>query len=617
MGSLQRLTLLGWVATMCWIVAAAHAAPASLDLSLDLSISPANQTLLAAANDPSVDAAIQEQQRQIQLEQERLARERQARDQARQAPPIRLPEAQSQEAAPKEANSPCQHITQIQLLGATVPSQRQQRGLTEAYLNRCLDATDLNNLLKSITGWYFQRGYISSRAYLQPQDLTTGILVVQVVEGQVEGVDATGLPSGALNQVFPAVGGVLNLRDIEQGLDQINRLASRQSTMELIPGAQIGGSRIQVTTQRKRRFAASLSLDNLGQESTGEDQARISLGIDSPFRRLGLLTSSYSQELVHYSSKIFSRSASLHYDWPMGYWNVDLDASWFSYSSIVPAFASSFVSSGVSRSQSLRIAKVLRRGQRSKLGARYTLRRNDSVSYIEGSRVDTSSRTLVSGSLELWHQYFLNSGFLSNTVAWQKGLDWFDGVSNAPPETDSDAAEQPSGQVPQAEYSKLSLSTQLSLKLPPGWLFNRYQVQLSGQYARRPLFGPDQFSVGSAYSVRGFKGAGLASHKGAYLRQDLTRVISAPASSRAYTDLGISHVEVSIGLDGGLTRGLLGEDEKYHRLSSVSAKLAMYFGSKGSLSLEYAKPLSYPTYLPAFAGPPQGDDFYLRGSYAI
>ena len=607
MVDVQRLVIVVFIQILLGVVAGAHAAQ-----------EPFNSPTVNNPPNLSVDTVLREQQRQIQLEQERLARERQARDAKNLAPPIQLPETTSDKTDLMDVNVPCQRIDQIQLIGATIPSAKEQHSMIEVYLNRCLGSRDINALLKAIAAWYFQRGYISSRAYLQAQDLTTGTLAVQVVEGLVEGVDATGISARGVKQVFPKEGSPLNLRDIEQALDQINRLRSRQSTMELIPGSEIGGSRIQISTQLKPGDSSSVSLDNFGQESTGEHQGRIYVSFDNPFNHLGLLTLSYSRELTQDPADVFSRSASLHYDWPYRYWNVDLNASWSSYSSIVEGFSSRFVSSGVSRSQSLRISKVLHRGQRSKTGARYTLRRADNLSFIQGSRVDTSSRTLVSNSIELWHQYFLSAGVLNNAITWHKGLDWFDGLATPRLVTGNPAEENGAlPQLPQAQYSKLSLSTYLSLQLPPNGLFNRAQSQLSAQYARVQLFGPDQISVGSAYSVRGFKGAGLASNTGAYLRQDLTRVMALPETNWLSKTLGMTSVELGFGLDGGVVRSQPGEAEKYHRLSGASAAVRMHFGSKGSLSVEYAKPLSYPSYLPVFAGTAPSNDLYLRGSYVL
>ena len=564
--------------------------------------------------DPAIEESLREQQRQIQLEQQRLERDQREREQRRDLPPLNI--GTSPDKAPNQGGAlgPCQSIQDIQLSGTTLIKATQRSALVGDYLGRCLGAREINALLQSITGWYFERGYISSRAYLAPQDLTTGRLVVQIIEGSVEDIDAQDLSPRVLQQLFPRrKGGLLNLRDIEQGLDQLNRLCSRQSTMELLPGEQVGASRVNLKTQFQGRTSGSLAIDNLGQISTGEDQARLNFSIDDPFERLGHFSASYSRQIHNQASDIFSRAASLHFDWPYRYWNVDLDASWLAYSSIIYAFSASFVSSGVSRNQSLRVSRVLHRNQRSKFGVRGVIRRADSLSFIEGTRVDTSSRTLVSGGVELWHLSYLRAGIWSNAVMWQKGLDWFDGDSNLPlVSTDADPQA-----VPDSEYSKYTLNSSLSLRLPDTWVFNRFRSQLAGQYARTLLFGPDQISVGSAYSVRGFNGSGVASNTGLYLRQDLARAVAVPDGSFLNRWFGLTSAEISLGLDGGITRSVPGEPGKYLRLSGRSLAIALTMGKKGFISLEYAMPLSYPKTLPRFGLGPPKNNLYLRGSYAF
>ena len=198
--------------------------------------------------DPARDEALREQQRQIQLEQQRLEQERLAREGARQAPPpTDLSSPQSADETKGSDSGPCQNIAQIDLVGTTLINENERLRLVSPFLDRCLNATDINALLEAVGQWYFERGYISSRAYLQPQDLTDGSLVVQVIEGSIEGIDAVDLSHRNLRQAFPqAADGLLNLRDIEQGLDQVNRLSSKQSTMQLIPGAGAGGDIAQI-----------------------------------------------------------------------------------------------------------------------------------------------------------------------------------------------------------------------------------------------------------------------------------------------------------------------------------------------------------------------------------
>lgn len=62
---------------------------------------------------------------------------------------------------------------------------------------------------------------------------------------------------------------MLQLRDIEQGLDQLNRLPSNNATMRIEPGAEAGSSRVLINNVQKRTWRLSAGVDNLGQETTG------------------------------------------------------------------------------------------------------------------------------------------------------------------------------------------------------------------------------------------------------------------------------------------------------------------------------------------------------------
>ena len=81
MVGVQRLVIVGFIQMLLGFVAVAHAAQVPLN-------SPNPNPL----GNRTLDSALREQQRQIQLEQERLAREQQARDAKNLAAPIQLPE---------------------------------------------------------------------------------------------------------------------------------------------------------------------------------------------------------------------------------------------------------------------------------------------------------------------------------------------------------------------------------------------------------------------------------------------------------------------------------------------------------------------------------------------
>ncbi|WP_164711245.1 ShlB/FhaC/HecB family hemolysin secretion/activation protein, partial [Pseudomonas viridiflava] len=93
---------------------------------------------------------------------------------------------------------------------------------------------------------YIEKGLVTTRAYLPQQDLSKGDLQVLVIEGKLEnlrGAADSGLSARELAMTFPGQEGTMvNLREIEQMVDQLNRLPSNQTQMELTPGKAVGGS---------------------------------------------------------------------------------------------------------------------------------------------------------------------------------------------------------------------------------------------------------------------------------------------------------------------------------------------------------------------------------------
>ena len=116
----------------------------------------------------------------IRERQERLLQEQERRlDELRQLPGKvdQLP------AQPVTEDERCFAIKQINLVGATLLSAADQASILKPYSGQCLGVGQLNQLLKDITNHYLGRGYVTTRAYLPQQDLSTGHLQVLVVEG--------------------------------------------------------------------------------------------------------------------------------------------------------------------------------------------------------------------------------------------------------------------------------------------------------------------------------------------------------------------------------------------------------------------------------------------------
>ena len=188
-----------------------------------------------------------------------------------------LPGKEAKPQAPATpADTRCFPIKDIELKGADSLPAGDRALLLKPYIGQCLGVSQLNELLKVITDYYIAKGRVTSRAYLPQQDLSSGHLQVLVVEGKLEAVrsaEGSNVTERELAMAFPGkVGEALNLREVEQLVDQLNRLPSKQAQMELTPGKQVGGSDVVVKNTPQKPWRASLSRNNDGQRSTGEQQ---------------------------------------------------------------------------------------------------------------------------------------------------------------------------------------------------------------------------------------------------------------------------------------------------------------------------------------------------------
>ncbi|SED21132.1 hemolysin activation/secretion protein [Pseudomonas costantinii] len=180
----------------------------------------------------------------------------------------------------------CFPIKDIGIKGTDSLSLPDRDRLLEPYIGGCLGTSQLNQLLKVITDNYIDRGLVTSRAYLPQQDLSNGQLQVLVVEGKLEalqGAEHSKLSDRELAMAFPGKNGeLLNLREIEQAIDQLNRLPSNQAQLEIVPGDAVGGSSVLVKNTPQKPWRASLSRHNDGQKTTGEQQWGAGFEWDSP-----------------------------------------------------------------------------------------------------------------------------------------------------------------------------------------------------------------------------------------------------------------------------------------------------------------------------------------------
>ena len=332
----------------------------------------------------------------------------------------------TQPTAPADAR--CFPIKDIELKGADSLSDREKNRLLKPYIGQCLGVPQLNELLKVITDHYIEKGLVTSRAYLPPQDLSGGHLKVLVVEGRLEGLkDAQGsqLSDRELRVAFPGKSGELvNLREIEQMVDQLNRLPSNQAQMELSLGKKVGGSEVLVKNTPQNPWRAGLSRSNDGQRSTGEKQWGTTFDWDSP---LGLadqlmLRGGHDAMTDHQHT---SNNAMLNYSVPWGWWNFNYTYSQSEYRSRAQANGFNFKQTGDSENHQLRVERVIHRDALSKTSVSTGLSYLRTNNFIEDSKLKLSSNRISEAQFGINHGRRVGTAFVNLDLDMQEGRDAF------------------------------------------------------------------------------------------------------------------------------------------------------------------------------------------------
>jgi len=462
-----------------------------------------------------------EQVNQIRQQQEQVQRDEQLRREQllRQQDPARRPpgslglDTPSPESDPLEGG-PCFTVQRVEIEGTTRLDARTQAEVARPYIGQCVGLKEIRALMRDITNRYVEMGLVTTRVYIPQQDMAKGVIRLLVLEGKVGEIGLSDEQAGVnLASAFPGLKDeVLSIRDIEQGLDQINRLRSNSATMELQPSDRPGYTNILISNQPRGRVSGGFTVDNQGSPSTGDHRGTLNLSVD---HLLGINDSwfgSFSRNLDADSSSRLSESYLLGANFAYGYWNLGFNASKSRYVSQVNSLTQQFTSSGNTETFNLSLQRVLARDQTSKLTLNTGLTHKDSKNFIEGSLLNTSSPKLTDVQVGLTSVFSGAGGSWTLDGSISRGIKAF-GVQ-ALPGAGTGTVPTPTG----TRYTAAaSYFRPLSIPKVDATWSSSLQMQTSPDF----LYGSEQMSIGGLFTVRGFDGTSLSAERGLYWRNDV------------------------------------------------------------------------------------------------
>lgn len=443
--------------------------------------------MLAYSADPSRDIG------EKYLEDEAIQRQIKLLEQKQ----LEVQPKKKEEAIPVE--EACFDIKTIQLQGNSLLNREEVESIVIPYKGLCLGKNGVNQLMSKLTSAYIDKGFITSRVYIPPQDLNTGVLEFVVIEGILEGFSINNNSEEDRRKLWwampPQRGQFLSIAEIEQGIDQINRVPSANAKMKLWPGQDAGETHIQVLNTTEDEFRGNLEWNNEGQANTGKQKLRFGMDADN------LIGINDTWGFNYIGSKD-TNAATLNNSFPFRNWTFSFSHSYSEYLNILPGNTDLFGQSNTST-----------------IGTNYLFHRNgkQKISWITNLTVRRSERRLL--GVELTPQKLvplrtalnmsenLPWGFYTFEMGFVYGTKLF-GASEDPSNARKDA--------PKAQFTKID--GRFTMAIPRPWF--SYQTTLAFQQSDDLLYSSEQIHIGDKTTVRGFETTAASGEKGFYWRND-------------------------------------------------------------------------------------------------
>ena len=381
------------------------------------------------------------------------------------------------------------------------------------YRNRNIGLQGINLIVKQATDRLIERGYVTTRLLIPEQDLSTGTLRFVLVPGIIHDIrfqDAG--QKGNWRTAFPVrPGDLLNLRDLEQGLEQLKRVPSQDAELQLLPAEKPGQSDIVITLTRTKPWKILLSVDDSGSKATGKLQLSQIFAYDNLFQANDLFNISFNQDGEQSGSRYGTKGHSMYYSRPDGNFTYTISQNSYDYHQNILAGSQPISYSGTNRDTRFTVEKLIHRDQTSKTHLELGLVKRHSRNFVEDTEILVQRKDTTALTIALNERRYLGQATLDTRIAHRQGTPWFGAQDDLS-----------GGGQPTTRYHIWSFDATVVKPVVFAKTKGQYRMSFSGQYSSNRLYATDSFSIGNRYTVRGFDGEQtLSAESGWYVQNEL------------------------------------------------------------------------------------------------
>ena len=428
------------------------------------------------------------------------------RQQIEQQKEMRLPPAvRAEPVKPPPEIKPRQGLSikvkAFRLAGNTLLSAEQLEPSLAEFKDRELGFDGLQRASDAVAAAYQRAGWIA-RVYLPEQDVSEGIITLQVIEARFGGVRVEGEPPkrvlpSEIEAFFRAAQRVdqpLSGTALDRALLLVDDLPGVSVAGTLAPGRTDGQTDLVLQSTDEPSFYGDVGLDNNGSRSTGSVRWTANLNINSPGQRGELM----SINGLHTQGSDYARVALTV---PDGYNGLRLsfNMSAMAYKVIVgPAAGTAAQITGRSNSMGADLNYPIIRARTHNLYLSAGAENKSFLTRDTQVRSDYETYTLKVGLSGNRFDEFGGGGANSASLQWLSGR-----LANMYAHSQIDTIS--------GNYSKLSYSLSRQQALVGS---HSLLLSLQGQQANRVLDSSERFYIGGAQSVRAYPSSELGGESG-------------------------------------------------------------------------------------------------------
>lgn len=423
----------------------------------------------------------------------------------------------------------CFTINAIKLEDNTTLSESNIIETSSRYINTCATPQKIAEIITIFSNLYKNKGYITTQVYVKEQNLKSGILILNVIEGKVEDVkfgDNT-IADKITNYFITPLSkdDILNIKAIDQTTENLSYIPSYQYKTNIEAGSKVGLSKINITGKRSLPASIYAEVDTMGQQYTGHTRYTVGSRIDNPlslgdslnfkyistrgFFNLGSLSDPFNG----IDDGKYSRSYIGSWSMPIKWVRIGVNSSFSEYlSTIKGQNIDSFHSSGNLMSNSVFLNGVVFRNKSIKTTFISTLNLLSSRNYINDTYSNVQSRNLANIEAGIMNNLYTPYGGFFHKLTYIRGLDSFGATSDIQSSTYH------------AQFDAIRFYHLYSIKIDKifnGKLPFTFQNTIDAQYAWQDVYSQNQFVLGGFYSVRGFRDVNIYGSSGILTRNDI------------------------------------------------------------------------------------------------